>query len=639
MGQFNVPVYPDGIYCSHISSAEKRVKLYQNPVPESSLLQEYDLKFCFLDITVENDTVYVAGNVTLKAASIVPVLDTFAFELIQFMSVDSVFVNGVKHNFDHSSDLGTVPLMEGIPFGELFSVQIFYHGTPPSGEFFSGVTTGYSSNYDKHVTWTLSEPYEAKEWWPTKQDLQDKIDSVWVFLTTSQGNRAGSQGLLTAIIPLPDNKVRYEWKSHYPIDYYLVSFAVADYMDYSIYAYPAGTVDSVLIQNYIYNDPGCLAAYKGAIDQTAPDIELFSALFGMYPFIQEKYGHCLTQLAGGMENQTMTTIGGFNFGVVAHELGHMWFGDKVTCATWSDIWINEGFATYCDYLAHSYLTNAYYDSLWLKITNDRVKSQPGGSVYVPPEELWDEWRIFDSRLTYSKGALLLHMIRFELDDDEMFYHVLRTYVDEYGDSVATGDNFRDWLEEVSGSDFTDFFNQWYYGQGYPIYDITWHQSDGYFYLTATQTTSTSITPLFKMTMPYYLTFSDGTDTTLRLFQDANLNSYVVPISKTITGIQVDPKQWILYKLNSLSLGMEEPGNPVYFTIGPNPAKDIITIFFNHPVQKDFILQINDMEGRTVLEESVKDTEMKVDIRNLRSGVYICTIKNGMESLKRKLIVE
>jgi aminopeptidase N len=638
-GQYNVPVNFNEDYCHHIKSCENQLNYYNTPLVSNALLEKYDVSFYFLDINVESNTIALGGNVTIKAQSTVAALDTFAFELASVMTIDSVFVNNTLCPFEHNNDLATVPLASPIPQGTLFSVKICYHGTPPSGGFFSGITTDYSALYQQNVTWTLSEPYAAKDWWPTKQDLQDKADSVWVFLTTSPENKAGSEGLLTGVTTMPDGKIRYEWKSHYPIDYYLISFAVADYQEYNIYAFPEGTDDSVLIQNFIYDHPNCLPDNKAGIDMTAAFIELYSNLFGLYPFINEKYGHCLTELGGGMEHQTMTTLGGFGFGLVAHELGHMWFGDKVTCATWSDIWINEGFATYTDYLAHSYLADPIYDSIWLRVRHDKVKEQPGGSVYVPPEQLGDIWRIFDDRLSYSKGALLLHMIRFELQDDEMFFNVLKTYVQEYGDSVATGDDFREWLESVSGRDFTDFFNQWYYGEGYPVYDIVWHQGGGSLDIVSTQTTSTAVTPLFKMLTPYHLIFSDGTDTTLLLYQDANLNSFTVPIAKTIYTIEFDPKQWILHKLNSLSLGLEERANPVHFTIGPNPATNYINIFFSHKPGKTISIIISDLTGRIVLNEETANSSYLIDVSHLMAGIYQVSVTDGAEKMSKKLILE
>ncbi|MEZ5198242.1 MAG: hypothetical protein R2764_18190 [Bacteroidales bacterium] len=156
--------------------------------------------------------------------------------------------------------------------------------------------------------------------------LTDKADSVRIHITTSSENKAGSIGILQAAVPLPNNKVRYEWKSNYPIAYYLISFAVAEYQDYSIYSKPDYLLgDSILIQNYIYDSPECLNYYKTGIDKSSLFLKLFSDLFAAYPFNKEKYGHCLAGLSGGMEHQTMTTIGRFDFSLVAHELGHMWF--------------------------------------------------------------------------------------------------------------------------------------------------------------------------------------------------------------------------------------------------------------------------------------------------------------------------
>jgi aminopeptidase N len=638
IGQYNVPVYLNDDYCNHIKACENYVRSYYEPSRSNLLLGNYDVSFYFLDLNVENYTTALSGNVTIKAKALIT-LDTFAFELYSGMTIDSVLLDGKPYGFQNINDYVKIPVSPVISTGTYFTARIYYHGTPPSEGFFSGITTAYNETYQKYVTWTLSEPYAAKDWWPTKQDLGDKADSVWVFLTTSPENKAGSQGLLTGVTPMPGGKVRYEWKSRYPIAYYLISFAVADYQEYNFYAHPEGTEDSVFIQNYIYDDPDFLPVYQNDINRTASFIELFSDLFGLYPFIDEKYGHCMTQLGGGMEHQTMTTLGGFSFGLVSHELGHMWFGDKVTCANWSDIWINEGFATYTDYLAHHFLSTPYYDSVWLQIRHEDVKSQPGGSVYVPPDQLGDIWRIFDGRLSYSKGALLLHMIRFELQDDELFFNILKSYVEEYGDSVATATDFREWLELKSGKDFTGFFNQWYYGEGYPVYDIAWYQQNDTLDITATQTTSTSITTLFKMLVPYHLKFTDGTDSTLLLYQDSNLDRYSIPVLKTISQIELDPDQWILHKLNTMTFGMEEPDNPLLFSIGPNPARDHFSIFLSHNTSKTLDIIISDLSGRIIYQDIFNHSDNVIFTKGIPAGVYIVSVTNGKEKLNRRLIIE
>jgi len=113
---------------------------------------------------------------------------------------------------------------------------------------------------------------------------------------------AGSNGKLVNTVPVEGGKTRYEWRSYYPIDYYLISIAVVDYQDYSIYAHPAGLNDSILIQNFIYYQISYLEQNKELIDETATLIELFSDLYSMYPFANEKYGHCVAPMGGAMEH-------------------------------------------------------------------------------------------------------------------------------------------------------------------------------------------------------------------------------------------------------------------------------------------------------------------------------------------------
>jgi len=635
--QYNIPTDVDLNYCSHLKSAYDHQKMYYSIMATHPMLEEYDVHFYFLDIRAENNTVDIAGNVTIKAHVTAPVLDTFAFELIGVLVIDSVFINGQPHSFLHQGDYGFIPLGSSLGQGDEIMAQVYYHGTPPTGGFFRGISTGYNSTYDKNVTWTLSEPYAAKEWFPVKQDLTDKADSVWVFVTTSPENMVGSQGLLTQVTNMPNGKVRYEWKSNYPIAYYLISISVADYQDYSIWAHPENMDDSLLIQNFIYDHPNYLNDWKEGIDQTAEFIELFSELYGQYPFAEEKYGHCVSQIGGGMEHQTMTTLGGFSFGLVAHELGHMWFGDNITCATWNDIWVNEGFATYSDYLAHSFLASSYYDSVWLKVRHDHVKSQPGGSVYVPDSLLGDVGRIFSGRLSYSKGALLLHMIRFELQDDELFFDIMTEFGVQYGDSVATGMDFKELVEDMSGQDFDDFFDQWYFGEGYPIFDIVWNQTDDTVHIYSTQTASTSATPFFSMLVPYYLKFSDNTDTTLLLYQDDPFSEYSIPMEKQVTTFRLDPDQWILHELNSLMVGIDNPANPVFFTIGPNPAQDRVHLFLRKDTCLNCTLKLSDLSGRILHTEDFLSGHHLLDLSEYPSGIYVITITDGLNSMTKRMM--
>lgn len=631
--------HDDEMYCSKAKLYESYFKNAQTIV-QTDLLHDYDVKHYFLNINVLNNSIFVDGEVTFLAEVVAPQLDTFAFELLDEMMITQVLVNGVNHSFDRLNDEVFVPVISPIQNGQLFSVKIVYGGTPPTGGFFSGISTALDS-WGKHVTWTLSEPFSARAWWPTKQVLADKADSVWVFLTTDQVNMAGSNGLLTNVTPMQGNKLRYEWKSNYPIAYYLISFAVSEYQEYNIYAHPAGMGgDSLLIQNFIYDAPGCLDYYKAGINETVGMIELFSDLYSLYPFHQEKYGHCLTAIGGGMEHQTMSTMGNFNFGLVAHELGHMWFGDNVTCATWSDIWINEGFATYTDYLAREMILGPSAAATMMNNIHNSVMSLPDGSVYVPEDEVTynNVWRIFNSRLSYNKGAAILHMIRFELQDDDLFFQILQTFQSIFADSVATGVDFMLVLNDLSGMDFTQFFDQWYFGEGYPTYSLKWSQDNAYTYFEISQTVSMpQITPVFEMLMAYKLFFYDNTDTTIFFYQTDNVNTFTIPLSKPIGLIQIDPQNWVLNQVGSITTHVDQTQYPAFFTLWPNPSRDVIHVEMAEDLSGLRTIEISDISGSLLQQINTREKLIHLNVSQLQSGTYLIRVNEPAGSYSRKFI--
>lgn len=600
---------------------------------------DYNVTFYFLDINVENNTTYVSGNATTIADVKRLNLDEFKFELISQLTVDSVIANGVNSNFTRSGDEVTVVLQTGLSLDETLNFTVYYNGQPPSGGFFSGISTAYIQNWGKNVTWTLSEPFNAKQWWPCKQDLYDKADSVYVFATTSNVNKVGSNGLLTSETPMPGNKVRFEWKSYYPIAYYLISFSVSDYQEYNIYAKPTDLQgDSILIQNYIYNSPGCLTYYKEGIDRTSGFIELLSDYYGMYPFKDEKYGHCLAGIGGGMEHQTMSTMGGFSFGLVAHELGHMWFGDNVTCATWSDIWINEGFASYTEYLTAYYIQGPSSAASWMNGAHNSVKSSPGGSVYVPPAEVYPEnvWRIFDGRLSYKKGAAIIHVFRQELQNDELFFEILQEFQDQYRDSVATGVDFIHVANQLSGQDYGYFLDQWYFGEGYPIFDVIWNQSADKLYITTTQSASTNITTLFTTYVEYKLNYTDATSEIVVMRQTENVNNYEVPISKPVASIELDPNNWLVKTVDGIMVGIADSETPLHFSLAPNPSSDLINLYFENS-DKSRELVVSDLSGRIILKKISSEKTVTLDISGFTAGVYLVAAYDGENRLTQRLI--
>lgn len=623
--------------CSHLKQAQNKLKSSEDFIqPEG--LNDYNVGFYKLDLTVSCTSTFIEGSVLIRAKVEVSDFSTFVFELIDEMTIDSVLINQETCLFDHSDNGCFVTITSVLPQGQTFDARIFYHGTPPSGNFFSGINIAYDSTWNQSHVWTLSEPFNARQWWPSKQVLTDKADSVWVFLTTDAQNKAGSIGLLTNTITLPNGKIRYEWKSRYPIDYYLISFAVAKYQDYTIYSKPSAlNGDSIPIQNYIYNSSGCLEFYKTGIDRTSELIELFSDLYSLYPFHEEKYGHCLTSLSGGMEHQTMTTIGNFGLGIVAHELAHMWFGDNVTCATWSDIWVNEGFATYSDYLAHEMIAGPPWPSIWLNNSHNYVLSKPDGSVYIPPEEITydNENRIFDGRLTYYKGALILHMIRYTIKDDNLFFQVFKNYQTQFKDSVATSQDFISVLNATTGQDFTMFFDQWFFGQGYPIYQIDWSLNNGVAEITSNQTASApEITPFFNMKLPVTLYFNDATDTIIEIDQTQPSVTKSVIVTKGVDSLKVDPDNWVLKKVEAIN-GIGDSNFLETIYVSPNPFRDFLNVVVTDG--QAFEINILNIAGQHVHNQYFNYGTQTIPMSHLENGIYLIRIKTDKEQKVFKFI--
>lgn len=592
-----------------------------------NLENRYDAHFHHLNINMERTNKNISGWVRTIATVTSATLDTFTFELYNTHIIDSVIVNGVPLTPVRVVNAVNMPLPSALTQGSTIDAKIYYHGTAPTlngSAIGDGFNNGNSQSWGNQITWSLSEPYSAYEWFPCKQQLQDKLDSAYIFITTDSTNKAGSNGILTNVVTV-GNKKRHEWKERNPIDYYLISATVGQYVDYSIYAHPANYPDSVLVQNYIYNNPSTLPYFKSVIDQTPSLIELFSNLYGVYPWSNEKYGHCMAPFGGGMEHQTMTSLGSFNFTLVAHELGHQWFGDQVTCRTWNDIFINEGFASYSEQLALEYLDPSNAPGNMTSVHNS-VMSQAGGSVYNPDTTSMN--RIFDSRLSYDKGCAIIHSIRFIMNDDTLFFNALKNFQQQYKYGTASIDDFKTSIENFTGINFTQFFTQWIYGEGYPTFNIKWNHTGGSFIMKSTETVSkSSVTPLFITPVEYKLTRAIG-DTIIKVNQSQAVETYVIPVAGTVTAVAVDPNNWILNKVigpthDATLTGIDEHSVAESIRVYPNPAKD--KVFVSLPQGRDFMIGLYDLTGKQLMMKSYNGTA-SINIGEADAGIYFVQVK-------------
>jgi len=624
--------------------------------PQISHELQYDVKFVHLNLAVERNTKYISGWAKTVASVTLAPLDTFMTLLHQNLTIDSIRFNGVLCNAIRQDSIVKFKTPATLASGTTFTAVVFYKGLAPTGgaAIGSGLNTGTSQSWGNQATWSLSESFVAYHWWPCKQILTDKIDSSWVYVTTDSLNKAGSNGLLKNVVTVGSKK-RYEWQSRYPIDYYLISLAVSKYKEYRQYAKPIYLPnDSILIQNYIYdgaiNNPNWINNQKVVLDQLPAVMKFLCNQYGMYPFYKEKYGHCMAPFSGGMEHQTMTSQGFFDYYITAHELGHQWWGNNVTCKSWGDIWINEGFASYTEHLVAQYLDPSSFAPN-LDAAHQSVMSQPGGSCFFTNSDTLNTTRIFSSRLSYDKGGAIVHTLRFVTNNDSLWFNCLRGFQTQYKNGTASALDFKAYYENFTGINATQFFNQWYYGQGYPTFNVRYNFTGTQFFLTNAQSVSMpSATPLFITPIEYLIKRAGKPDTLLRLQHNNLTETYTLALNGTVTAVSCDPNNWLINKqigpVRDFTLGIppnlvnltEVPGQLPEIRFGPNPTQSNVTV--NNPRGWQGKIEVMDASGRLIKSSPLEVTNL-LTLEQLPKGLYVVEVKDsaGQVIAGRKIIKE
>jgi len=565
----------------------------------------YDLVFQRLNFSLDPSVRYIIGQVDyyFKNAN-----SQISIDLTNALTVDSIIYHNLPVNFSHNNDVITVDL-QTTPL-DLDSIKIFYHGEPSNSGFGSFTTSFHGDNIP--IMWTLSEPYGAKDWFPTKNNLGDKIDSLEVIITCDSMYRAASNGILVKDTII-GNKRTMIWKTRYPIASYLVAFAITNYKIYYDTAYIGDTL-AIPIMNMVYPED-----YENAKEKTpyaARCLEFFSDKFILYPFYKEKYGHAQFGWGGGMEHQTMTFVGGWSEFLLAHELAHQWFGNYITCGSWHDIYLNEAFATYLEGLTAEAGIASYSFNQWLDNARSRVLDNPYGSVYV--EDTTDINRIFSYTFSYLKGALFLHLIRWTIGD-QAFFSALNSYLQDptlsYG--YALTPELKTHFENACNCDLTKIFNDWLYGTGYPHYDINWTQHYDKLILDIKQNTIGSNVEVFYLNLPILIKTIDGQDTLIIVKNTALEQIYEIPIQGFVGQVIFDPEKWIIATANITS-DISYLDVKVY----PNPTKDNLTIFLLEPNLVKSIF-ISDLSGRKLItvDQNFNNHEINLQLTDLKPGVY------------------
>ncbi|MCU0606577.1 MAG: hypothetical protein MUF78_03980 [Candidatus Edwardsbacteria bacterium] len=432
----------------------------------------YDVMSYSLDlaVTMANDSLW--GRQRISAMARAAGLDTVALNCAD-LAVDSVLQDGAARGFRIANDTlyaGIAPAGAGGHFALDIHYRLGNRGTARRGYYW------YPQGGEalKPVAYTVSAPQDARCWMPCFDEPWDKADSGCAFsVTVPDGYAVAANGLLTDTV-CAGGRTTWTWREDRAIATYLMAFHVSQYAHWSDTARTAAG-DTVPLEYYVW--PVDSAASRTVFATVPGMMDAFTGLFGPYPFA--KYGMAAVApfMFGGMENQGMTTIhrgwvtGNDQYGI-AHELSHMWWGDLVTCGTWADIWLNEGFASYCEALYYERLTgNApgqYMASAFSQALSGNALTYP---IYDPPMAL-----IYDYSMEYAKGAWVTQMLRGVLGDP-LFFPMMRAYRDSFAQGTAVTADFQRIAEHHYGAALGWFFDQWVHRAGHPAYGaVVYHRT-------------------------------------------------------------------------------------------------------------------------------------------------------------------
>lgn len=610
--------------------ATERHHAYQKMTFRSSpFTQDYDVTYQRMEWEINPNRYFIRGTVTTYFIVQEDDFQQINFDLSDRLNVTSIRYRGQERPVvQPQGNRLAIDLPGPLSRGSLDSVTVRYEGAPLSDGFGAFRLTQQPDGTPN--IWTLSQPYGARNWWPCKQSLTDKIDSIDIFVTTPQLYRAAANGVLVSAEQKGPDRV-YHWRHRYPIPTYLVAVSVTDYEVYGNFVPVAGRDEPIIVLNYVY--PSSFNLARQQTEVIVPIMQLYNALFGLYPFADEKYGHAEFGFGGGMEHQTMSFMGGYSHLLQAHELAHQWFGDKVTCGSWQDIWLNEGFATYLEGLTYEAGLGSQDWRSWLDAKNRSITRDPGGSVFV--RDTTSIFRIFNSRLSYDKGAMLVHMLRWKLGDTD-FFQGLRNYLGDpkLAFGFARTADLQRHLEAVSGQDLQEFFADWLYGEGYPNYQVTWLAQERGYTVTLSQTTSHPSVDFFEMPVPLVFSGPNGELDTVVVNHTENDQTVTGSLDFTPVQMVFDPDIWLVRGQVAVNQ-VTSSSAPILAKakIFPNPTADLLYIQLPRQVQINGPIRILDLRGRTLLSQMADDS---IAIKHLPAGTYWLYVPTSAGSLVRSI---
>ncbi len=489
-----------------------------------------------INVALHPEDKIIDGDVTVTGVLLDKSIKQIDLNLYNNLEIEKVlFNNNIVNYKEKDKHLSIIPEKE-IP--DTFNIRVIYRGTPKRdglGSFSFGEINGESLIY------SLNEPNYASTWFPCNDQPSDKaLMDIWI--SNDSSKTSISNGKLMDIQIVGGKKI-YHWKTFYPISTYLICLYSSGYVQFDDKYVSQDKADTMAIEYFVL--PDHLKNAKIDFADHPKMIDFFAKTFGEYPFIKEKYGvaEFLWQL-GAMENQTITGIGtnfvsGRKFfnDVYVHELSHHWFGDAVSPATWKDIWLNEGFATYCEALYSEHIAGKRaLQSTMLSKFDESFE----GKVYDPGKD------IFNSTV-YDKGAWILHMLRWEVGDST-FFNILRNYFNTYKYKTASTEDFKNICEKISGKNLNQFFNQWVYnGTGKIEAEYKWNEEkkDNNFILNFEVKQKQNGYDAYYFPLKIKVSTASGEKENKTFYVDSRQKNAQFIFKNKPLNVEVDPENWLL----------------------------------------------------------------------------------------------
>ncbi|MBK9099094.1 MAG: M1 family metallopeptidase [bacterium] len=499
-------------------------------------ITKYDLSF---DLYPENKIIIARAILTGKVLD--STLKTIDLNFYDNFDIKNINLNGKSVDYKNEDTRLTLPYTKSET--DEFEIVVDYEGTPKKAGlegFVFGKRNGTS------VVYNLSEPTYASSWFPCNDIPFDKTN-LEIKITNDSSMVSVSNGVLIDVTTNGSRKT-YRWKTEYPISTYLVAIYSSDYEYFSDKYISLDGKDTMDVEYYVLPDK--LEEAKIDFSTHVNMLEVFSKMFGEYPFIREKYGIAeFLWYAGAMEHQTITGVSSNMIGgkklfedTFVHELAHQWWGNAVGPKSWKDIWLNEGFATYCEALY--YEAESGREALQSTMLS-KYSSSFSGSLAEPGPFLF-------TRTMYDKGAWVLHMLRWEVGDSS-FFKILRTHYETYKYSNASISDFKFVCENVSEKDLDKFFDQWVYGKGQIELEYkteTETKDDGAIlkiYIEQVQEEYEE----FHFPLEIKLKYEDLSEQNYRFNIVSTDTVLEIPIKNVTESIDFDPNNWLLAQINSV----------------------------------------------------------------------------------------